>query len=81
MRLPHTRGDSIVLSDTIVTAIAKQHATQAFDQPSGLWNLLVHEQTHVVQRRNPARFASLYTSAFGFRQVSLPAPPQGCTPA
>lgn len=74
--LPHTRADSIVLSDALVARITKAHARQAADKPSALWNLLVHEQTHVLQRHSPALFASLYTSAFGFRQVSLPVPPE-----
>ena len=73
--LPHTRGDSIVLSEAVLVAITRMHAQAKLDAPARLWNLLVHEQTHVLQRRNPALFATLYTGAFGFRQVVLePAP-------
>lgn len=69
--LPHTRGDSIVLSDAVLTQLLRAHETNAFTQPSGLWNLLVHEQTHVLQRRDAARFDDLYTQVFGFRHVVL----------
>ena len=41
-----------------------------------VFNLLIHEQTHVLQRHNPALFATLYTEAFGFRQVTLQPAPQ-----
>jgi hypothetical protein len=73
--LPHTRGDSIVLSDKVLASIAHRHATQKFDQPSLVWMLLVHEQTHVLERHSPALFAPLYTDAFGFQRGDLPAPP------
>jgi hypothetical protein len=74
--LPHTRGDSIVLCDALLAQLLRAHAHAAFTQPSGLWNLLVHEQTHVLQRGGPGRFADLYTQVFGFRHVVLePAPP------
>ncbi len=74
--LPHTRGDSIVLSDAVMAAIARAHAQAKPDPPTRLWNLLVHEQTHVLQRHSPALFAPLYTEAFGFRQVALEPPPE-----
>lgn len=73
--LPHTRGDSIVLAEPVLASLVRAHATRAFDQPSPVWLLLVHEQTHIIQRRHPEMFATLYTSVFGFRHADLPAPP------
>jgi hypothetical protein len=74
--MPHTRGDSIVLSDALLSRLVSTHAHAAFDRPSDLWNLLVHEQAHVLERRHPERFTDLYTKVFGFRHVVLgPAPP------
>ncbi len=72
--LPHTRGDCIVLAEGVLQALAKAHAKGKFDHPSGVWALLLHEQTHVLQRRNPALFAGLYTDVFGFRQVEVSPP-------
>ena len=74
--LPHTRGDSIVLADAVLVAMTSAHSRHAFDQPSGFWNLLLHEQTHVLQRHHPALFAELYAASFGFRQVQIPSLPE-----
>ena len=73
--MPHTRGDSIVLSGPVLASIVRARAGGSLDRPSPLWGLLVHEQTHVIQRRHPALFAPLYTSVLGFQQVNLPPPP------
>jgi len=72
--LPHTRGDCIVLAEGVLQALAKAHAKGKFDHPSGVWSLLLHEQTHVLQRSNPALFAGLYTDIYGFRQVEVVPP-------
>jgi hypothetical protein len=72
--LPHTRGDCIVLSEHVLQSLANAHAKSRFDQPSGVWDLLLHEQTHVLQRRHPALFVPLYTGAYGFRQVEVTPP-------
>jgi hypothetical protein len=69
--LPHTRGDSIVLSDQVLASIVKARSRAPLTTPSQVWNLLVHEQTHVIQRRHPELFASLYTSVYGFRKITL----------
>jgi hypothetical protein len=74
--LPHTRGDCIVLSDAILAHIAQLRAKGAPSAPLSVWNLLVHEQTHVLQRRHPESFASLYTQVLGFRHVALASAPQ-----
>jgi len=73
--MPHTRGDSIVLATAVVTALAQAHAKGGLERPSGFWNLLVHEQTHVLQRRQGALFTDLYTGPFAFRQVRVAALP------
>ncbi len=58
--LPHTRGPHIVLSD------------QAIRSGSRLARLLLHEQLHVVQRKYPERFESLYTDVWGFAPMDPP---------
>ena len=75
--LPHTRGDSIVLSDAVLAQVLSARAHKAFTQH--LWNLLVHEQTHVLQRRGAAPFTELYTQVFGFRHVVLESAPPWLT--
>lgn len=71
--MPHTRGPHIVLPATVA---------QLFTQlgPDGLLapgfpaeQLLVHEQTHVIQRSVPRRFEPLLTDVFGFTHMT-PAP-------
>ncbi len=59
--LPHTRGPHIVLSG------------RATKSGSRLARLLLHEQLHVVQRRYPERFESLYTDVWGFAPMDPPA--------
>lgn len=65
--LPHTRADAIVLSESVSASITGMHS-----QLSGavvlrrLGPLLLHEQMHVLQRLEPARFTSLYMNVFGF---------------
>jgi hypothetical protein len=74
--LPHTRGDSIVLSDALLARVVQARAKGASGAPVSLWNLLVHEQTHILQRHHPELFVNLYTQSLGFRHVALaPAPP------
>jgi hypothetical protein len=72
---PHTRGESIVLSDVVMAWVLKMRAQAPLTRPSLIWNLLVHEQTHVIQREYPELFSTLYTSVFGFQHVVLPATP------
>jgi hypothetical protein len=72
--LPHTRGDCIVLSpsvlDEFVLLRSQNRTKELFDSGA---NLLVHEQTHVLQRKYPDRFTSLYVKHLGFRHM-VPAP-------
>jgi hypothetical protein len=74
--LPHTRGDCIVLSDAMLAGIVQVHAKGASGPPLPLWNLLVHEQTHVLQRRHPELFVNLYTQSLGFHHVVFAPAPQ-----
>jgi hypothetical protein len=74
--LPHTRGDHIVLSDAILARIVELRAKGPLTAPLRLWNLLVHEQTHVLQRGHPELFAPLYTQSFGFHHAALAPAPQ-----
>jgi hypothetical protein len=60
----------------VLASLVRAHAKQAFDQASPVWLLLVHEQTHVIQRHHPELFEPLYTSVFGFRHADLPPAPQ-----
>ena len=68
--MPHTRGHCIVLSDDVLPMYVQGDARPA--NPQGTM-LLVHEQTHVVQRLHPEWFAPLYTESWGM--VHLPAAP------
>lgn len=72
--LPHTRGDCIVLAVGVLHALTEAHDKGKFDHPSQLWDLLLHEQAHVLERRNPVLFAGLFTEVFGFRQVKVTPP-------
>ena len=67
--LPHTRGACIVLAPRVVAALARIAAEQpaALDRAA---SLLVHEQTHVLEREHPEVFASLFTEIFGFRRLA-----------
>ncbi|MFL6628419.1 MAG: hypothetical protein ACJ8G1_18390 [Vitreoscilla sp.] len=75
--MPHTRGPHIVLPGAAVEAYVKMHrqasaaGTLAISQRGR--SLLLHEQTHVLERRDPARFEPLFTQVFGFARMT-PAP-------
>jgi hypothetical protein len=72
--MPHTRGAWIVLPASFAAAIARhaREGTPASGLPRGT-NVVLHEQVHVLQRADPARFAPLYTDVFGFVRMN-PAP-------
>ena len=65
-----TRGDCVVLSEaTLSQLVANVDVT-----PQHLGHgerLLLHEQMHVLQRAQPARFLSLYVDVLGFRQAKV----------
>jgi hypothetical protein len=73
----HTRGPHIVLPRQHVESYAKMHrelgAAGTLAQSTRGRGLLVHEQTHVLERASPARFEPLYTDVFGFTRM-MPAP-------
>lgn len=69
--LPHTRGACIVLAPRLLQALvdAMQHGAQAQVDPF-VSSLLIHEQTHVLERQHPALFQQLFTEVFGFRRLT-----------
>jgi hypothetical protein len=75
--MPHTRGPHIVLPKAAVGAYVKMHreATAAGTLATTLRgrSLLVHEQTHVLERQEPGLFEPLFTEVFGFTRMA-PAP-------
>ena len=73
--LPHTRGDSIVLADAFLASMSRRYGADWASAPADLRALLIHEQTHILQRRHPELFVPLYTDAFGFRRVNVRMPP------
>ncbi len=75
--MPHTRGPHIVLPRETAERFAAMHremveAGKLAVTPRGR-NLLIHEQTHVLERADPARFEPLFTTVFGFARMT-PAP-------
>ena len=62
---PHTRGKHIIFAEGVCRGIAAQ-SRAGKGRPLGTIELLLHEQTHVVQRANPELFDSLYTGQWGF---------------
>ncbi len=72
--LPHTHGAHIILSPAILQEFVEHHKQGRFSQLDAIAAyLLAHEQTHVIQRLQPALFATLCTDVFGFRHID-PAP-------
>ena len=78
--MPHTRGRHIVLPRAAVQGAVQMHremsqAGKLATTPRGR-GILLHEQTHVLERLDPARFESLITDVFGFtRMTSAPVTP------
>lgn len=74
--LPHTRADAIVLSESVSAAVTGMH--RQLSEPAAVRRvgpLLLHEQMHVLQRLDPARFESLYVNVLGFaRRAALALP-------
>ena len=71
--MPHTRGAHIVLPAAVAGIFARHVGDVVRADPSpparALVNMLVHEQTHVLERANPALFESLITGVFGFTRM------------
>ena len=75
--LMHTRGPHIVMPQSVVDQYTAMHremsaAGKLAATPRGRHGLL-HEQTHVLERADPARFEALFTQVFGF--VRMPRAP------
>ena len=75
--MPHTRGPHIVLPRETAEHFAVMHqemleAGKLAVTPRGR-DLLIHEQTHVLERQDPALFEPLFTAVFGFTRMT-PAP-------
>ena len=74
--MPHTRGPHIVMPRQVVDVYVKMHrqagAAGTLDKSSHGRSLLVHEQTHVLERARPARFEPLFTEVFGFTRMTPP---------
>jgi hypothetical protein len=69
--LPHTRGDAIVLpADTVEDLVRLRARFCETESLARAARLLIHEQLHVLQRRDPARFESLYAEVYGFERVA-----------
>lgn len=73
--LPHTRADAIIFSERVSASIAEMHRQSTAAALRRVAPLLLHEQMHVLQRLEPARFGSLYVNVFGFaRRATLTLP-------
>ena len=73
--MPHTRGPHIVLPKAAVDAWVAMHremtdAGKLAETPRGR-GLLLHEQTHVLERLYPERFEPLITRVFGFTRLPV----------
>ena len=74
--LPHTRGGCIVLSDlTLGPLVQRRTIDPEWLTLTRSGELLLHEQTHVIQREHPDLFTDLYTRFWGFRHAARI---QGC---
>ncbi len=78
--MPHTRGAHIVMPAGMAAAFARVARDMRGGQTSKpievLLNLLVHEQTHVLERADSALFEPLITQVFGFtRMAPVPTTP------
>jgi hypothetical protein len=66
----YTRGPHIVLPAADVTRLVARHRAALAAGASGAAafgaSILVHEQTHVLQRSSPSRFEPLFTDVMGF---------------
>lgn len=69
--MPHTRGGHVVLSDEFLASVIKLRKQPAewlaLVQAGGT---LLHEQSHVVQRENPAPFARLFTGLWNLKHAA-----------
>lgn len=69
--MPHTRGHCVVLSDDVLPGFAGGEGGKVDPQATVI---LVHEQTHVLQRLHPQLFVPLFTESWGM--VRMPRAPE-----
>jgi hypothetical protein len=67
--LPHTRGRHIVVSAKMLKSYVDTHQRGPTEKMASMGNWLLHEQMHVLQRRDPELFKPLYTELWGFKRV------------
>lgn len=69
--LPHTHSGYIVLAPSFLEPLAEVYKNGQLETLYAVASsLLVHEQTHVLERNHPALFASLFSDVFGFTHIS-----------
>jgi hypothetical protein len=68
--MPHTRGDCIILSEPVLNHLVNVRNDRPPEVALGAGGpMLVHEQLHVLQRKDPRRFDDLYTRLWHLRRV------------
>ncbi len=74
----HTRGNHIILSPPMLDVFRRMQAGHVA-RSSSAQAILVHEQTHVIERAHPKWFVNLYTDVLGFREAKEIEPDQWIT--
>ena len=64
--MPYTRGTHIILPQRVLAQLTMMLQRAGDRALSGAASLLVHEQTHVVERLHPDLFAPLFTGTYHF---------------
>jgi hypothetical protein len=73
--MPHTRGSHIVISEEVLKGLVQGRKNwPEWMSLAQIGDVLLHEQSHVVQRENPAQFAKLFTGLWKFKHAAV----QGC---
>ncbi len=67
--LPHTRGAHIVLPEPVMRGYEKARKASEEQAAAAAAGLLVHEQVHVLQRKQPEVFEDLYVRVWGFKRA------------
>jgi hypothetical protein len=68
-RQPHNPAHCNVLGDAVLARLAPAPENPQDVRSRRALSLLVHEQLHVLQRKDPRRFDDLYTRVWKFRRV------------
>lgn len=69
--MPHTRGPHIIVSETVLKPMVAMKKTQSpqWMTLAQFGGVALHEQSHVVQREHPDRFAKLYSDYWHFKHA------------